>query len=159
LEERPGLSPFAQRENLPEQKFGFSAIEEMLLVGRVFIGVRNKAVYIALGIQADGAKDYLGPWDRKHRKRQILAAGDEGRQRGSTPQPAPARVGSDRRAFDRSWPSPVRLALSHGLRITGHRETFWYLSNGVSKEFFRNFARNLRAGSRSGLGTHHRACA
>jgi len=89
--ERPGLAAFAQRKNLPEEGFGFFAIEEMLLVGRAFIGVRNKAVYIALGVQEDGTKDYLGPWDRKHRRRQILAAGDERRQRGSTPQPAPAR--------------------------------------------------------------------
>ncbi len=35
----------------------------MLLVGRMFVGVRNKAaVYIALGFQADGTKDILGLW-------------------------------------------------------------------------------------------------
>jgi hypothetical protein len=91
LEETPGLAAFAPAQNLPEEGFDFFAIEEMLLVGRAFIGVRNKPVYIALGVQEDGTKDYLGPWDRKHRRRQILAADDERRQRGSTPQPAPAR--------------------------------------------------------------------
>ena len=34
----------------------------MLLVGRMLVGVRNKAVYIALGVQADGTKDILGLW-------------------------------------------------------------------------------------------------
>jgi len=53
LEERPGLAALAHRKNLPEQSFGFLAIEEMRLVGRIFVGVRNKAVYFALGVQAD----------------------------------------------------------------------------------------------------------
>ncbi len=63
MEERPGLAALAHRKNLPEQGFCFLAIEEMLLVGRMFVGVRNKAaVYIALGFQADGTKDILGLW-------------------------------------------------------------------------------------------------
>ena len=50
--------------------------------------VRNKAVYIALGVQADGTKDILGHRTRKHRRRQVLAARHErvkepGRQRRS----------------------------------------------------------------------------
>jgi putative transposase len=50
--------------------------------------VRNKAVYIALGVQADGTKDILGHRKRKHRRRQVLAARHEraekpGRQRHS----------------------------------------------------------------------------
>jgi putative transposase len=39
--------------------------------------VRNKAVYIALGVQADGTKDILGHRTRKHRRGQILAARHE----------------------------------------------------------------------------------
>jgi hypothetical protein len=58
-------------------------------------------------------------------------------------------VGADRRASDRARPSSFRLALCHGLRITG--DTFWYLSNGVSKEFFEalleTFAREAEAGA------------
>ncbi|BDV36197.1 hypothetical protein SS37A_37270 (plasmid) [Methylocystis iwaonis] len=38
--------------------------------------VRNKAVYVALGITADGAKDILGLWIEL-RGRQILATGHE----------------------------------------------------------------------------------
>jgi transposase-like protein len=34
----------------------------MRLVGRMFVGVRNKAVYFALGVQADRMKDILGLW-------------------------------------------------------------------------------------------------
>ncbi len=63
MEERPVLAALAYCKNLPEQGFGFLAIEEMRLVGRMFVGVRNKAaVYIALGFQADGTKDILGLW-------------------------------------------------------------------------------------------------
>ncbi len=62
MEERPGLAALAHRKNLPEQGFGFLAIEEMRLVGRMFVGVRNKAVYFALGVQADRMKDILGLW-------------------------------------------------------------------------------------------------
>ena len=62
MEERPVLAALAYCKNLPEQGFGFLAIEEMLLVGRMFVGVRNKAVYIALGVQADRTKDILGLW-------------------------------------------------------------------------------------------------
>jgi putative transposase len=39
--------------------------------------VRNKAVYIALGVQGDGTKDILGHRTRKHRRGQILAARHE----------------------------------------------------------------------------------
>src|ERR1700758_1065016 len=39
--------------------------------------VRNKAVYLALGVAADGTKDILGHRKRDHRGRQILAQGDE----------------------------------------------------------------------------------
>ena len=39
--------------------------------------VRNKAVYLALGVRPDGAKEILGPVDRAERGRQVLAAGDE----------------------------------------------------------------------------------
>ena len=60
MEERPVLAALAYRKNLPEQGFGFLAIEEMRLVGRMFVGVRNKAVYFALGVQADRMKDILG---------------------------------------------------------------------------------------------------
>ena len=59
-------------------------------------------------------------------------------------------MGATRRASDRAWPSPVRLALCHGICITGHRRAFWYVSNGVSKEFFEalleTFAREAEAG-------------
>ncbi len=62
MEERPVLAALAYCKNLPEQGFGFLAIEEMRLVGRMFVGVRNKAVYFALGVQADRMKDILGLW-------------------------------------------------------------------------------------------------
>jgi transposase len=59
-------------------------------------------------------------------------------------------VGANRRASDRPWPSPVRLALCHGVCITATGETFWHVSNGVSKEFFEalleTFAREAEAG-------------
>ena len=60
------------------------------------------------------------------------------------------RVGATRRASDRGWPSPVRLALCHGILSPATGETFWYVSNGVSKEFFEalleTFAREAEAG-------------
>ncbi len=62
MEERPVLAALAYCKNLPEQGFGFLAIEEMRLVGRMFVGVRNKAAYFALGVQADRMKDILGLW-------------------------------------------------------------------------------------------------
>ncbi len=40
--------------------------------------VRNKAIDLALGIQADGSRDILGIWDRKHRGCKVL---DESLQR------------------------------------------------------------------------------
>jgi transposase len=59
-------------------------------------------------------------------------------------------VGSDRRTSDRTWPSQVRLALCHGLRITGNRRNLLVSFNGVSKEFFEalleTFAREVEAG-------------
>src|SRR5664279_5665633 len=77
-----------------------------------------------------------------------------------------ARLGAHRRASDRAWPSPVRLAIGERPIAHGHHrfdwlyvtafaspatgETFWYLSNGVSKEFFEalleTFAREAEAG-------------
>ena len=39
--------------------------------------VRNKAVYIALGVQAGWNEGYSGSLDRKHRRRQVLAAPHE----------------------------------------------------------------------------------
>ena len=62
MEERPVLAALAYCKNLPEQGFGFLAIEQMRLVGCMFVGVRNKAVYFALGVQADRMKDILGLW-------------------------------------------------------------------------------------------------
>jgi putative transposase len=39
--------------------------------------VRNKAVYLALGVLPDGSRDVLGPVDRAERGRKILAQGGE----------------------------------------------------------------------------------
>ena len=39
--------------------------------------VRNKAVHIALGVRADGAKEILGLWLEQNEGRQVLAAGHE----------------------------------------------------------------------------------
>src|SRR6201997_3877543 len=39
--------------------------------------VRNKAVYVALGLGFAGEKEVLGPWDRADRGRQVLVEGDE----------------------------------------------------------------------------------
>ena len=39
--------------------------------------VRNKAVYIALGVRADGRKEILGLWIEQTEGRQVLAAGHE----------------------------------------------------------------------------------
>ena len=39
--------------------------------------VRNKAIYLALGVLPDGSRDILGLLDRGHRRRQVL---DEGLQ-------------------------------------------------------------------------------
>ena len=47
--------------------------------------VRNKAVYIALGVQVDGTKDILGLWIGKHRGRQVLAACDQRAEEPRTP--------------------------------------------------------------------------
>ena len=59
-------------------------------------------------------------------------------------------MGATRRASDRGWPSPVRLALCHAFGSPATGETFWYVSNGVSKEFFEalreTFAREAEAG-------------
>jgi hypothetical protein len=40
--------------------------------------VKNKAVYLALGVCADGTKEILGIWDRANRRCQILAARHDG---------------------------------------------------------------------------------
>jgi putative transposase len=39
--------------------------------------VRNKAIYIALGILPDGTKQILGIWTSRRKARQVLAQGDE----------------------------------------------------------------------------------
>ena len=59
-------------------------------------GDHNKAVYIALGVQADGTEGYSRPVDRERRRRQVLAAKfmNELRNRGvgdiSSPPPSMA---------------------------------------------------------------------
>ena len=62
----------------------------------------------------------------------------------------PPRVGAPRRASDRGWPSPVRLLYVTAFVSPATGETFWYVSNGVSKEFFEalleTFAREAEAG-------------
>ena len=59
-------------------------------------------------------------------------------------------LGADRRAADRAWPSPLRMALCDRLRLPATGECFWYVSNGVSKPFFeallRAFAEEAGAG-------------
>jgi putative transposase len=45
--------------------------------------VRNKAIYLALGVLPDGTRDILGLWIEKHRGRQVL---DEGLQRPEDPR-------------------------------------------------------------------------
>jgi putative transposase len=39
--------------------------------------VRNKAVYVALGVRQEGTKEILGLKDRAERRRQVLAASHE----------------------------------------------------------------------------------
>ena len=39
--------------------------------------VKNKAVYVALGITPEGEREVLGLWDHQKRRGQILAVGDE----------------------------------------------------------------------------------
>jgi transposase len=68
-----------------------------------------------------------------------------------------AQVGARRRASDRLWPSPVRLALCHGICVTGQRRDFLVCFQWRVEGIFRGFARNLRAGGRSGLEPHHLA--
>ena len=47
--------------------------------------VRNKAVYLALGIQRDGTKDVLGIWIGAKRRSEVLARGDERAQKPKDP--------------------------------------------------------------------------
>ena len=69
----------------------------------------------------------------------------------------PPRVGATRRASDRGWPSPVRLALCHGICITGHRRDLLVCFQRRVEGILRGFARNLCARGRSGLEPHHLA--
>ena len=39
--------------------------------------VKNKAVYLALGIQRNGTKEVLGLWIQQNRRSEVLASGDE----------------------------------------------------------------------------------
>ncbi len=66
-------------------------------------------------------------------------------------------MGANRRAPDRARASPVRLALRHGLRITGYRRNLLVRFQRSVEGIFRGFARNLRPRGRSGFRAYHPA--
>ena len=55
-------------------------------------------------------------------------------------------MGSDRRASDRTWHHRFDWLYVTAFASPATGETFWYLSNGVSKEFFETFAREADEG-------------
>jgi transposase len=67
----------------------------------------------------------------------------------------PPRVGAQGRAPHRAWPSPVRLALCHGVCLTGDRRNLLVSIERCVEGIFRGTACNLRARSRSRLEPHH----
>jgi putative transposase len=69
--------------------------------------VRNKAVYIALGVRPDGTKEILGLWIEQTEGAEVLAAGDE--------RPAPPRR---RRRADRGGGRVAGLPLSDQRRVS-----------------------------------------
>ena len=64
------------------------------------------------------------------------------------------RVGADRRTSNRAWPSPVRLALCHGVCLTGDRRNLLVCFQRSVEGIFRGAACNLRPRSRSRLEPH-----
>jgi hypothetical protein len=64
------------------------------------------------------------------------------------------RLGADRRTSNRAWPSPVRLALCHGVCLTGDRRNLLVCFQRSVEGIFRGAACNLRTRSRSRLEPH-----
>ncbi len=65
-------------QNRPlEQLYALVFLDSLRVNVRDVGKVRNKAVYLALGVRPDGTKEALGLWIEQTEERQILAAGDE----------------------------------------------------------------------------------
>ena len=68
-----------------------------------------------------------------------------------------AGVGADRRAADRSWPSPLRMALCDRLRLAGDRRMLLVRRQRRIEAVLRRVAARLRRGSRRRQRPHHRS--